>query len=78
MIGMADSAAKGLVFAKVQRNATRPTELLILLDEGLSYADIQEAVSELLYEGRIILTSDRQLLVGPGTTRTPNGAGRDH
>ena len=64
MICASESAAKDLVLEKLRNKAVhRPTDLLILLDEGLSYADIQEALAELLYEGRIVLTSDRQLLL---------------
>lgn len=62
MICMTESAAKSLVLGKIAGNRVFPTDLLVLLDQVLSYADIQEAVSELLYEGRIILTPERQLV----------------
>ena len=78
MICVSESPAKNLVLGKLQSKAVRrPTDLLILLDEGLSYADIQEALAELLYEGRIVLTSDRQLAAGTlGTTGTLDESSR--
>lgn len=65
MIAVTESAAKDLVLQRIRARAVnRPTDLLILLDENLSYSDIQAALAELLYEGRIILTSQRELRMG--------------
>ena len=79
MICVSESTAKGLVLEKL-RNKTvqRPTDLLMLLDEGLSYSDVQEALAELLYEGRVVMTSDRQLLTGTlGAMGKLNGSRRE-
>jgi len=69
-----DSNAKILVLRLVKDKAQRPTELLVSLRTELSYTEIQEAVSQLLYEGKLRLTSDRQLNVAsdPNVTRTPD------
>jgi hypothetical protein len=66
MIAATESIAKDLVLERIEAGtARRPTDLLVLLDaELLSYSDIQEAVADLLYEGRIVLTSHRELRVG--------------
>jgi hypothetical protein len=71
---MPETATKNLVLGKIAADHILPTDLLVLLDQGLSYADIQEAVSELLYEGRIVLTPERQLVVARGSTRLSDDA----
>jgi len=53
--------AKQLVLAAIEKQCPRPTELLEILGPQLSYAEIQDAVSELLEAGTIELTSNRSL-----------------
>jgi len=53
------------VFSRVQASTSplRPTQLLDDLTREYSYADVQDALSSLLEDQRISLTSDRHLIV---------------
>jgi hypothetical protein len=54
-----------VVFKRVERAASplRPTQLLEDLTPEYSYADLQDALSDLLEDQRISLTPDRHLIV---------------
>jgi hypothetical protein len=54
------------VFRHVKKaeSPLRPTQLLDDLTREYSYADVQDALSDLLEDQRISLTSDRHLIVG--------------
>jgi hypothetical protein len=59
--GAGDPQAR--VLQLISSKSPRPTELLQLLKEELSYREIQDAVRALLDSGYIELGSDRQLRV---------------
>ena len=60
MICMVPPKVRDRVLSAVQEHSPRPTELLDLLSE-LSYGEVQDALSQLLDEGEVDLTSDRHL-----------------
>ena len=78
MICMTKSEAKELVLGQIRARDMRPTQLLDALESQLSYAEIQDALSELLYEGKILLTPGRQLNLRAvaGQTRATDDRGR--
>ncbi|NYF53176.1 hypothetical protein [Tunturiibacter gelidoferens] len=53
------------VFKRVEKAASplRPTQLLDDLSRKYSYADVQDALSDLLEDQRISLTPDRHLII---------------
>ncbi len=68
MLCMSANRAKDIVMGKLREKSVRPTELLELLEQELSYADIQDALSELLHEGRVRLNTERHLSVSSGSS----------
>jgi hypothetical protein len=61
MIYTVTPALRNRVLAEVRDRSPRPTELLELLHNQFSYRDVQDALSELLENGRLILDSERRL-----------------
>lgn len=61
MVCMVAPETRNEVLRMVQEHSPRPTELLKLLSAKLSYDEIQDALSELLDSGEVVLNSDRHL-----------------
>ena len=65
MIYAVTPAVRNRILTMVREHTPRPTELLTLLQHELSYRDVQDALSELLDNGEIVLDSERHLRVPP-------------
>jgi hypothetical protein len=61
MIYAVTPAVRDRVLKVVREGSPRPTELLDLLQKEFSYRDVEDALSELLDSGQIVLGSDRHL-----------------
>jgi hypothetical protein len=55
--------AKDAILSELQAGPTRPTELLAKLENRFTDFEVKEALLRLLHEGKLVLTSDRQLKV---------------
>ncbi len=55
------ASGRAAVLNRIQESSLKPTELLTAFCGDYSYAEIQEAISDLLERGYIVLTSDRYL-----------------
>lgn len=65
MVYAVTPALRDRVMDEVRSISPRPTELLELLRNDFSYRDVQDAVSELLENGDVVLDSERRLRVRP-------------
>jgi hypothetical protein len=61
MVCMLAKETRTEVLRIIQEHSPRPTELLKLLSPKLSYDEIQDALSELLDSGEVVLNSERHL-----------------
>ena len=72
MASFAIPAAREAVLRQIQQSPLKPTKLLQDLGPGYSYTQIQDAVSDLLEEGEVVLTSN---LLLKAAVVPRNGAG---
>ncbi len=65
MVCMVTQETRDEVVGMVRKHSPRPTELLKLLEERMSYREVQDALAELLESGEITLDSERRLIAKP-------------
>jgi hypothetical protein len=63
MVCMLERETLERVLELVRRDSPRPTELLKALESQMSYSDLQDAISELLDSGEVVLDSERRLRI---------------
>lgn len=63
MASMVTANVHQIVAQQIAQHAPRPTDLLTLLQGQFTYADIQDAVAELLDSGEVILDADQHLRI---------------
>jgi len=65
MVCMVEPQIRERVLAQIRERSPLPTELVGLLENDMSYREVQDVLSELIESGEVILDSDLHLHIKP-------------
>ena len=63
MVCMVEPQIRGVVLEAIRGSSPRPTDLIALLSDQMSYRDVQDALSELIESGQVELDSSLHLRI---------------